>query len=64
MKGYIIIIFAVSVFFTITSLIYLSAEDKEDRRSLARNIGSAFGLFAATAHIAYLIYNYGFDWLQ
>ena len=63
MKGYIIFIFVVSVYFTITSLIVLSVEDKEDQRSIARSMGSVLGGIAATVHISYLCYYYGFDWV-
>ena len=59
MKGYIIIFFVVSVFLTITSLIILTVEDKEDQRT----IGSVVGAIAAFAHIYYLVDNYGLDWI-
>ena len=63
MKGYIIIFFLVSVFLTITSLIIFTVEDKEDQRSIARTIGSVVGAIAASAHIYYLVDNYGLDWI-
>ena len=63
MKGYIIVFFLVSVFLTITSLIILTVEDKEDQRSIARTIGSVVGAIAASAHIYYLVDNYGLDWI-
>ena len=59
MKGYIIIFFVVSVFLTITSLIILTVEDKEDQRT----IGTVVGAIAAFAHIYYLVDNYGLDWI-
>ena len=57
MKGYIIIIFMVSVFFTIPSVVVLVVEDKETQRSIARTSGSVLGAIAAAFHIYYLLDN-------
>ena len=57
MKGYIIIIFMVSVFFTIPSVVVLVVEDKETQRSIARTGGSVLGAIAAAFHIYYLLDN-------